>query len=142
MPRTNHTVGGASFIADHGSIVRDPGRQIDWPNVGVVAGVSGVNADGKKFIKAGTVVGDTLGAGKISPRVVTTNPAKGILATDAVEGSEQHSLTGYGMLIGGAVYEALLPQSTGSPRTLDSAIKTELNAAGTGFAFIKYADQR
>lgn len=142
MPRTNHVVGGASFIADHSSIVRDPGRQIDWANVGTVAGVSGTNLDGKKFIKAGTVVGDLLGAGKVSPRVVTTNPAVGILETDAVEGQEHHALSGYGMLIGGALYEALLPQSSGTPRVLAAAIKTELNAAGTGFAFIKYSDLR
>lgn len=141
-PRTTHVVSAAAFIADHSSIVRDPGRQIDWANVGTVAGVSGTNADGKKFIKAGTAVGDLLGAGKISPRVVTTNPAIGILETDAVEGSEAHALSGYGMIISGAVYEALLTQSTGSPRVLAAAIKTELNSDGRGFMFIKYSDQR
>ena len=131
----------ASFIADEKSINRSTGRQIDWANVG--AGFIDPTT-GKKILKAGTVVGELLGAGKISPRVVTTNPATGILETDAVEGSKTDALSGYGMIIGGVLFEALLPDSTGSPRTLPSAMKTELQAAGvsTGFVFEKYEDVR
>jgi hypothetical protein len=140
MPRTSHVVGSAGFIADHSSIVRDPGRQIDWANV--AAGYIDATS-GKKVLKAGTVVGELLGTGKVSPRVVTTNPAVGLLETDAIEGDQSAALSGYGMLIGGAVYEALLPDATGGPpRTLAAAVKTELQAAGTGFAFVKYQDNR
>lgn len=138
MPRTNYNTSRAGFIADQHSIVRDPGRQIDWASVGTVAGVSGTDpVTGKKFINAGAPVGATLGAGKISPRVVTTNPAIGLLETMAIEGDPAASLSGYGVIIGGSVYQNLL--AGGTP---DAATKSELNAAGTGFAFQTYADTR
>lgn len=139
MPRTTQTTGAASFIADHNSIVRNDGRQIDWANVG--AGYIDATT-GKKVLKGGTVIGELLGTGKVSPRVVTTNPATGILETDAVEGDPSAALSGYGVIIGGAVYEALLPEAAGSPRVLASAVKTELQAAGTGFAFLTFSDVR
>lgn len=139
MPRTTYNLGGAGFIAVHSSIVRDSGRQIDWANVG--AGYIDA-ASGKKVLKAGTVCGELLGTGKISPRVLTTNPAAGILETDAVEGDTTVPASGYGFIRGGAVYEALLPEATGSPRVLAAAVKTELNAAGMGFDFQKWQDIR
>lgn len=139
MPRTTYNIGAPGFIADHGSIVRDSGRQIDWANVG--AGYIDATT-GKKVLKAGTVCGELLGAGKISPRVVTTNPAAGILETDAVEGDMTVPASGYGFIRGGALYEALLPEAAGSPRVLAAAVKTELNAAGMGFDFQKWQDVR
>lgn len=95
---------------------------------------------GKKRLPAGTVVGTLLGSGKISPRVVTTNPAVGIMATAAVEDEPFAAATGYGIFLGGVFYENLLPDA--SAGTLASAIKTELNANGTGFAFRTYTDNR
>jgi hypothetical protein len=99
---------------------------------------------GAKRLRAGTVVGTLLGAGKVSPRIVTTNPARGILETDAVEGDVNAALSGYGIIIGGAIYEALLPEASGSPRVLAAAVKTELDTPGqgTGFAFLEYIDTR
>jgi len=99
---------------------------------------------GTKVLKAGTVVGDALGSGKVSPRVVTTNPAIGILETDAIENSLSAASSGYGIVIGGAVYENLLPESTGSPKVLATAVKTELQTDGVtmGFAFLQYVDTR
>lgn len=140
MGRTNFNASRAGFIADHHSIVRNNGRQIDWANVSA----SYVDATtGKKVLPAGTVVGDLLsGTGKVSPRVVTSNPAIGILETAAVEDEKSAAVSGYGIIIGGAVYETLLPDSSGSPRVLDPTIKSELNAAGTGFAFLAYSDAR
>lgn len=102
-----------------------------------------VSGTGDKVLKGGTAVGDAASTtGKLRPRVVTTNPAIGLLATDAIENDPSAALSGYGVIIGGAVYEALLPDATGSPRTIAAGIKTELNAAGTGFAFLLYADDR
>lgn len=97
---------------------------------------------GAKTLKAGTVVGTLLGAGKISPRVAATNPATAILATDAHEDSKTDARTGYGVILGGVLYENLLPEATGSPKVLLAAVKTELQAAGvgTGFAFLQYSD--
>lgn len=211
MGRTNHTVSRAGFIADHHSIVRDPGRQIDWARVSTTSTADAVTATvssagaaanatsvpvaalsgaipsgtllsfdtkkfakltaaaakgatsltvealptaladgdaatyagtGRKYLPAGTVVGDLLGSGKVSPRVVTTNPAMGVLETDAIEGDPTAAKSGYGVIRGGALYEALLPDASGSPRVLAGAIKTELNASGTGFVFLTYSDQR
>jgi hypothetical protein len=97
---------------------------------------------GAKMLPAGTVVGDLAGNGKLRPRVVTTNPAIGVLETAAVEGDPSASLSGYGVIIGGALYENLLPEATGTPKVLATAVKTELNANGTGFAFEQFSDSR
>ena len=51
-------------------------------------------------------------------------------------------LTGYGLIVGGVIHENLLPDATDTPRTLAAPIKTELNAAGTGFAWRTYNDGR
>lgn len=99
-------------------------------------------ATGTKRLVAGTVVGSLLGAGKVSPRVATTNPAIGILETTATEDDSFAALTGYGVLVGGVFYENLLPDATGNPATLAAAVKTELTNAGTGFAFEAYSDTR
>lgn len=140
MPRTTYVVSRPGFVVDHPSMELSEGRQIDWANV--AAGYIDANT-GKKVLPAGTVVGDLLGANKkISPRVVTTNPAVGILATNAVEGERSDSYSGYGLYIGGPVYEALLPDSTGSPKTLAAAIKTELSTAGCTFKYRTYEDNR
>jgi hypothetical protein len=124
------------FVADHGSVSRlGGGAQVDW------ASVSNDYIDdvtGKKVLPAGTVVGSLLGDGLISPRVVTTNPAIGILETVAHE--DDPCISGYGVLTGGQFWENLLPDATGNPKTLASAVKTELNANGTGFAFQQYSN--
>ncbi len=102
-----------------------------------------VPGTGPKMLKAGTAVGDAASTtGKLRPRVASSNVAIGLLATNAIENDRSAAQTGYGVIIGGAVYEALLPDAAGSPRVLASGIKTELNAAGTGFAFVLYADDR
>lgn len=104
-----------------------------------------VAGSGPKTLKAGTVVGELLGTGKVSPRVVTTNPAIGLLETDAVEDDLQDAASGYGVIVGGVIFENLLPDATGGPpKVLASAVKTELQTAGvgTGFAFQEYQDVR
>ena len=139
MPRTNYAVSRPHFIADHKSMEGNSGRQIDWANV--PAGYVDA-ATGKKVLPAGTVVGELLGAGKISPRVLTTNPATGILQTTAVQDAPEHALSGYGVYVGGVVYEALLPDAAGSPRVLADAIKTELDTARCTFKYERYEDNR
>jgi hypothetical protein len=137
MPRTSANLSRLPFVADPHSVMRNSGRQIDWANV------SATNADGKKVVYAGTVVGELLGTGKVSPRVVTTNPAVGIMETTAVEGDTAASLSGYGILIGGHFYENLLPDASGGPpKVLAAAIKTELNSNGYAWSFEQYGDNR
>lgn len=141
MAYTTHNVSTAGFIADVSSITRNSGRQIDWANVDVSYADA---VTGKKHLPAGTVVGELLsGNGTVSPRVVTTNPATGILETDAYEDDPNAARSGYGVIIGGVIYEALLPDASGTPRVLAAAIKTELDAAETtGFAWMAYSDSR
>ena len=81
----------APFIADPNSVHRNTGRQIDWAHVSTTD-----PATGKKYIPAGTVCGELIsaGAGTISPRVVTTNPATCILATAAYEDDPTAAATG------------------------------------------------
>lgn len=136
MPYTTTNISRLPFVVDPHSIMRSSGRQIDWANV------STTNAEGKKVIYAGTPVGELLGGGKVSPRVVTTNPAVGILETTAVEGDRVAALSGYGMIVGGHLYENLLPGATGTPKTLASAVKTELLANGYAWSFEQYGDSR
>ena len=132
--RNTYVAATPGFIADHQSIVlRGTGVQIDWATVNA----SFVDANtGKKRLQAGTPVGEVTAGGKVAERVVTTRPAIGLLATDAVEGARIGANDSYGLIIGGAVYENLLPVA------LDAATITELQDAGTGFAFQDYADDR
>jgi hypothetical protein len=139
MGRTDYNLSGLPGVVDPHNTPRDNGHQIDWANVAD----SYKNADGKKVLPALTAVGTLLGGGKVSPRVVTTNPAVGLLATAAVEGEDSAAATGYGMFVGGAFYENLLPDATGGPpKTLDADIKTELEENGTGWVWRTYSDNR
>ena len=82
---------------------------------------------------------DATATGTITARVT----AQGILETDANESSSTEALTGYSLLVGGVLYETLLPDATGGPpKALPAAYKTELVAAGCTFKFIPYADSR
>ena len=73
MPRSTYYPSGTYAVVDPETVTRDYGRQIDWANVDD----SFKNAEGKKVLPAFTCVGDLLGNGKVSPRVLTTNPAIG-----------------------------------------------------------------
>ena len=138
MARTDYNLSGLPFVVDPHNTPRDNGHQIDWANVADTY----KNTAGKKVLPAGVAVGSLLGGGKVSPRVALTNPAIGFLATAAVEGESFAAATGYGLFLGGVFFENLLPDATGTPKTLASAIKTELNASGTGVAFRTYTDTR
>jgi hypothetical protein len=99
---------------------------------------------GDRTVLAGTVMCE-LSSKKVVPRSIRpgSETAIGLIETDAVENDRAASLTGYGIIIGGAVFENLLPDATGGPpEVLNSTYKTELQTAGvgTGFAFYQYAD--
>jgi hypothetical protein len=84
-----------------------------------------------------------LSSGKIVPRVIRpgSETAIGFLETDASEDDRSAALSGYGVIIGGALYENLLVDANGGA-TISATYKTELQTAGvgTGFAFHAYAD--
>jgi hypothetical protein len=98
---------------------------------------------GEKTIPAGTVMA-ALSSGKMVPRAALpgSETAIGILEATAVENSKSAALSGYGVIIGGSLYENLLPEASGSPAVINSTYKTEMQTAGvgTGFAFFQYAD--
>lgn len=109
---------------------------------GETATYAGRAGSGNKVLKAGTAVGETLGAGLVSPRVQGTNAAIGLLATDAVENDPVAPKSGYGIIVGATVFENLLPDAVAG--VLAAGIKTELNTAGAsrGFLFETYSDDR
>ncbi len=91
---------------------------------------------GVKKLDAGTVMVQ-LTNGKMAPRASRpgAETAIGLLASHAYENSKVAALSGYGVIIGGVMYQNLLPE--GTP---DSTVKSELNTAGTGFAWQTYED--
>jgi hypothetical protein len=142
LTRQSLYIGRPTWLKTPGNAAfRTGGKQIDWANVG--AGYVDA-ATGKKIIPSGTAMGTLLGSGKMSPRVVTTNPAVGLLEGDAIEDDLVHSLSGYGLMVGGVVYENLLPDATGGPpAVLAAGIKTELQAnCAMGWQFEVYQDTR
>jgi hypothetical protein len=66
----------------------------------------------------------------------------GILETNATENSTTDSLSGYGVIVGGVVYENLLVDATGTPKVLPAQYKTELSELGLGFYYATYQDSR
>lgn len=139
MPRTTTTKGLPHFVGEWASVTREPtGRQIDWDEVAT----DYIPAGGtKKHLPAGTVM--ALAAdGTIVPRAgdPVGLTAIGLLTSNADEGDPTEALTGHGLIIGGVIYENLLPDADAG--SLPADYKTELQAAGrgTGFAFRTYAD--
>jgi hypothetical protein len=112
------------------------------------AGTAVYGGSGAKTLPAGKAVVELTG-GKIAPR--SDRPGSetcvGFLETNAIENDVTASKSGYGVIIGGVLYENLLPDATGGTTgTLTAAYKTELsnatNPPSTGFAFEQYADNR
>lgn len=101
-----------------------------------------VSESGKKVIPSGTIMA-ALASGKLIPRSAVTGSetATCLLASNAVEDGEHNALTGFGRILGGVVFENLLPDFGHASL---GTWKGELQAAGvgTGFAFKTYADTR
>lgn len=97
---------------------------------------------GTKQIPAGTVM-CRLASKMCVPRAIRpgSETAIGLLATDASQDDMSAAKSGFGLLLGGAVYENLLPDfSNGSWATFKSEMQTA--GVGTGFAFLTYEDTR
>lgn len=100
-----------------------------------------VNGAGDKYIPAGTAMaGDPLTNAALVPTV--GSDATCLLATGASENGRTDARTGYGVILGGVIYENLLPQATGSPKRLPTAARTALQTAGvgTGWSWRQYLD--
>lgn len=98
-----------------------------------------IAGSGGKRLVAGTAVDeDVVGSiRRIFPTYDGTG-CIGLLATDANELSDVESLSGYGVITHAKVYEALLPDASGSPRELDADLKSALT--DLGFSFEQYSD--
>lgn len=95
---------------------------------------------GSKVIKSGTVMAE-LSSGKIIPRKAVTGSetAIGFLVGDAEEDAKQDALSGFGLIIGGVVYEDLLPDRD------ESGFATwigEIRTAGSQLRLETYSDSR
>lgn len=119
-------------------------------SVGDVVYISGSNlayANGTKTIlsvaDANTFTYEATGSNATATGTILANrSARGITVSNATENSKSDSASGYGTIVGGNLYENLLPEATGTPKVLSDQVKTELNANGTGFAFEQYQDTR
>lgn len=125
-----------AFVINPDQMNDNTGRQVDWANVpiGYVDSVTG-----KKRIPAGKA----MKVGPVPPLMIPIAAAAdagvvGLLKTEAYEDNESHSLSGYGLYVGGGVYENLLPDQVAG--ALPAALKTSLQALGAGFYFGAYED--
>jgi hypothetical protein len=121
------------FLVDYHSMIIGTGRQIDWAKT-PVSYVDPVT--GKKRIPAGKIV-VTLPSGLAVPHDSTdadaaTSTDVALLTTSADEEywKVDSSMTGYGTIKGGVIYENMLPDSTGNPKVIPTALRNRLLASG------------
>lgn len=95
------------------------------------------SGSGDKVIPAGTVMVEIAATGKIVPRAIRpgSENAAMILWSTANENDRSAALSGYGCLIGGVIYEDLLPETI-------TSWKAELVTAGAQFQYEVYEDDR
>lgn len=134
MGRTTRSVTRPGFVVDLANAPQNTGRQIDWDAVPA----DYENAEGDKVIPAGTPMAET--AGGMVPRADlagdgSEGEAFGLLISSADEGARSDALTGYGVIVGGVIYENLLPVDV-------APYKDELDANGTSFVWETYEDDR
>lgn len=131
-PRTEYSgFSRPDFLADRSSAERTSGRQIDWENVAA----SFEGDDGYKAIPSGHPMAPAGDGRRIVPATNAAGNeanAQGLLEGPAHELEEAAPSTGFGMIVGGVVYEQLVPGVT-------AAIKTAL---GTRFFWETYEDTR
>lgn len=139
--RTTLAISRPGFVVDWQAVERLSGGQIDF----ALTGAGFIDATtGKKRIKAGTVMGQNATSKKWAPHGTATFTGRyAILQTDANEGAESESLSGYGFFVGGVLYENLLPEAAGGPpAVLPGTRKADLAASGCTFKYEIYADNR
>lgn len=136
MGRTTANISTPGFVVDNNSMRSNSGRQIDWDGVDD----SRIDAaSGKKVIPAGTAMSvSTNDATKIVPSADTdaTGNAIGLLKTTAIEDDPSAALSGYGVYIGGVVFEDLTPDGIDG----SNAFKSELATSGCTFQWEAFAD--
>jgi hypothetical protein len=131
------------FIVDFQSMDQGVGGQISWAEVPDAY----KDPAGYKNIPAGkvmVVVPTGLTAGKLVPHDSTAAAGATefcLLTSGAYENSKVAAISGYGTIVGGVIYENLLPDSSGSPRVIAAPLKTGLNNSGK-FTWQRRAESR
>jgi hypothetical protein len=99
---------------------------------------------GAKFIPGGTVMCTIAASGKMVPRSDRpgSEAADAIIETDASSDSRVASLTGYGRIRAGSLFENRLPDAINNGGTLPSGYKTELAANAGSFIYNTSHDSR
>lgn len=132
MPtNTTYSLSRPAWLVDYEYSPRDGGAQIDWAS----CDPERVDTNGNQYVLGGTIMA-RLASGKVIPRVdvdldpapgdqLGTETAVGLLIGEANTADKTDALTGYGLLLGGVVYENLLPDA--EEADLDDW-KTELGA--------------
>lgn len=106
------------WIADYTSLdLHGAGAPMSWgawtdPKYGTA---------GRRFIPSGTAV--SLVSGKIVPATGAQDTL--LLISDAREDSPADSISGYGLVTAGNVYESRLPDATGAPAQLPTAVRAK-----------------
>lgn len=144
----NFTGAGEFAILTAAAAVGATALTVEALDAGIESGdTATVAGTGKKRIPAGTVVSEfvTVSGAKstrlIAPTAAAGGTAIGVIATDANEDAGSESLSGYGVITGAKVHEPLLPEATGTPRALPTALRNALIALdGGGFSFEPYTD--
>lgn len=114
---------------------------IESGDIAYYGGTIGSTGAGK-FVPAGTVM-DLQADGQIVPSALGSAglTAYCLLATNADEDSRTDSMSGYGVILAGQIYENLLPETDGAvPSVISSTWKTELRARGGSWMFHQYSD--
>lgn len=95
-----------------------------------------ISESNDKVIPAGTVMCE-LSTGYVVPRAARpgSEEAIGLLWSTATQNENSAALSGYGIIVGGVIYETLLPETI-------TSYKSELASAGTGFVWSAYSDSR
>jgi hypothetical protein len=142
MPTTTtRQLSRAQWLVDWANAPRDLGAQIDWASVDPAR----VDASGKKYVPDGTIMARIVSNGKLIPRrdvaargnALGTEVAAGILLGQANEGDHSDALTGYGLVLGGLVYNNLL-FDFGHANL--ATWKTELETNALTFVYLTHAN--
>lgn len=134
-------VAAAAVVGAEAITVDGADVPIESGDVAYYGGTIGATGSGK-FIPAGTVM-DLQADGQIVPSAMESAglTAYCILATNADEDSRTDSMSGYGVITAGSLYENLLPEADGeTPSVINSTWKTELRARGGAWQFHQYGD--
>lgn len=140
MGYTEYNASMPAFIGDLASMDQYPaGLEIEWADVPVAAAYQ--DADGNKFVKAGTLMAVDPNTGKMIPHQIADvdyTDVVGHLASHAHMNSDTDAVTGYGVYTAGNIYETLLPEFNDAWW----AATGKAASAALGFKHYTYADSR